>query len=449
MTLQQTRLRLTQAILFGHPPNGVAPILTGYVKRDGSTLLTNYWNAGNFSVTSHNSVDWVNAGAYGFTSAGIKAAIAATPYGGTCYLPVGTYVLADADLPIIRTTPISIVGAGNGSVLLVSATLGAGIDVIVLQPTNSAPPARDGLFWSLRNFRIKPAAGMPGRHAIHLDATNGLLEELLIENMSVEWLGGDAIHGDGAFTGGIPTLSTIRNSRLAGGIQLLTGGDTVRILDNGISMPYANHAGVDVTLVGGASTLKISGNNIGACDGGCIHVGGAPYNVLIEDNEFETNVSFAGSNGAVVDVDGAAYGTKILNNSFQVVNGATAIGLRINTGLDAYVAGNVFERGVGGSVDIAITAPATSTVIGPNSWVSGGPFASMVSDAGTGTVLDTEWQGKRLMTYGIGLNTTVPKGDLDIGGGILVSQALSTNNTFVANNVYFYGAVFRYIDRKR
>src|ERR1035437_2427923 len=59
MTLQSTRLRLTQAIYFGKP-TGAAPILTGYVKRDGSAALTNNWNAGNFNVTSANSTDYVN-----------------------------------------------------------------------------------------------------------------------------------------------------------------------------------------------------------------------------------------------------------------------------------------------------------------------------------------------------------------------------------------------------
>src|SRR5207244_28108 len=55
----------------------------------------------------------------------------------------------------------------------------------------------------------------------------------------------------------------------------------------------------------------------------------------------------------------------------------------------AIIINNRFGRGVGASHDITVTANAVSTYIGTNQWPGAFPFASMVNDSGTGTVVAT------------------------------------------------------------
>jgi hypothetical protein len=122
MTLQQSRLRLTQAIYFGEPPAGT-PVLTAYVKRDGSTPLTATWNAGNFQIKSQNSTGWLNVVAYGADPTGatistnaIISALAAAGVGATIYFPRGTYKI-DQQITIANAG-VTLTGDGQGQTVI-------------------------------------------------------------------------------------------------------------------------------------------------------------------------------------------------------------------------------------------------------------------------------------------------------------------------------------------
>jgi hypothetical protein len=143
MTLQQTRLRLTQAIRFGHPPGGggggtVTSIAGGNGLTPGPIVgagaiglvgLTSDWNAGNKDINSRNSVDIFNVVAYGADPTGAADSIAAINLalaaavagnGGTVYFPRGTFKTSQITLTSTGNK-VRICGEGSGATRLIPA----------------------------------------------------------------------------------------------------------------------------------------------------------------------------------------------------------------------------------------------------------------------------------------------------------------------------------------
>lgn len=309
----------------------------------------------------------------------IQRAINDVPDGGEVYISRGTYVISNT---ITIGKRLTLRGSGWGSVLQVAAGVSATTDII----TVTSASILDGV--RLQDFSIQPISGTPGRYGIHFDGSGNQIYNVVVDHVRILQLGSSAIRGDGSGGAqGTPFMSTIRNSELHGGISLPNAGDTISIRDNQIT---GTGIGVDASFQGGATTLIIQGNNI-TSDGGAIHLGTNVVSTKILDNEFETAPTFTGSNGALVDIDGAAspqaFGVVVEGNSFQVVNGIVANALRINQASQTIVGSNRFQRGVGASKDIVITSSALVTMIGPNYWEGSFTPADMISDAGSATIV--------------------------------------------------------------
>jgi hypothetical protein len=135
MILEPSRLRLTQAIYFGKPPGSV-PILTGYVKRDGTTPLTADWTAGAFRITSKNSFNVYNAvTGYGLSTIGSAAGnstalqnannAAAAAGGGIVYVQAGNY-----DINSVTLSPyVTLMGDGMFATTLTGKAAAAMITI--------------------------------------------------------------------------------------------------------------------------------------------------------------------------------------------------------------------------------------------------------------------------------------------------------------------------------
>lgn len=192
MTLQKTRLRLTQAIYFGFPPVAVG---SGFIKADGSVPLTADWNAGNFNINSRNSTLWFNVVAYGAdrTGAGssvaaVTAAIAAASSGGVIYFPRGIYKI-DQEITI-----------GTAGITL----LGDGPDGTAIDFTPAPPPGPKSCFkftagaGTINNCGVygmrftTTDAGMAKTAIDVIDAVNFFIERV---NVTGAWTGASASTG--------------------------------------------------------------------------------------------------------------------------------------------------------------------------------------------------------------------------------------------------------------
>ena len=328
-------------------------------------------------------VDGIN---YPQTGAGIQAAINAAPSGGTVFIPSGNYFLS-ASLTIPNS--VNLVGAGwgvgsGGSALGTFLRPNFSGPAILVQPTATTGGIQGG---SLKNFGMRgvSAFGSSGSYYIQFDGTNGQIHNFIIDSLYMDGSSAYAIYADDNNSKGTPSVTTIENSVIYGGIFMANAGDTIRFINNQIS----NSGAIDISFVGGASTFIMKGNNISSFGG--IHLGANTFAAQIISNEIETQTGFTGSNGAVLDIDGDASNVTIENNNFQVVNNSNANAIRVNNADRTHIAGNMFERGVAPANDIVVTASASDTFIGTNLWHSGLPFSRMLSDSGVRTVLATEF----------------------------------------------------------
>jgi hypothetical protein len=365
-----------------------------------------------------------------FTDTAIQAAIDSLPStGGEVYLPVGTYSMCSA-LPILINKPIKFHGAGqNGTILSVCSILSSSTSVFLVQ----APISTVLVGVEISDIGIYPASGTPGNSAISLDAlSGGEVHSIYIHHIATGQFGGAAISSTGAVGAGngIPAFgSRIEQSILIGGISLPNAGDTMHIGHNIIT---GSGYSLNISFVPGASSLFFDHNSVTSLGG--VHIGTAAIAIHIVDNEIEAAMAgFTGSNGSLVDIDGSsgsiAQSIEVARNSFQVTNGITANGLRVNYAINTNIYGNNFERGATTSCDISVTANAASTLIGTNMWYMGGPFSKMLCDSGASTMV--------LILGGNGgplINNNSPLQYVNEIGAYNVVLNMSTDGT-----VYLYG----------
>lgn len=329
--------------------------------------------------------------------AAITAVQGATLKGAILLIPSGTYKLCTG-LPLVISGSIDVRGQGwnqgvngptTGTIFKICNPLSSATDEFLIQPTGSST-----VTVRFSGFAVEPELGgnSPGRYVFHLDGTNGTIVDSIFERLFIALSAASsrAFYGEGNGLGqGTPAVSAIQDSVIQGGIQFTSAGDTVRILRNRIIFTYAAPA-IDVSFYPGSSTLIVSENSIGCNVGAAIHIGTSAVAPQIINNEIETRVGFTGSNGSLVDLDGTAGShitdAMVVGNTFQVVNGITTDTLRINYSDRAYVSGNRFGRGLTTSHDITVTANASDTTIPHNMWQGGGPYASMINNAGTRTM---------------------------------------------------------------
>jgi hypothetical protein len=368
------------------------------------------------TVNALNGVITVDNNKYPRTAQGIQNAINDAQSGGSVFLPTGIYTLNPADLPIKVSKPVSIIGAGWGTVLQAPATISATSCQTCKDVFDIQPPS-DGLV--MRDFLI--ARSDVVRDGIHFDGRTGPISRLVIDHVYIDQsllpppLGarrGAAIYGEGAgwangMNQGSPVLTTIQNSLLKGGITIDICGDTVRVLNNAITGEGVVVGGklvlqkaIDVSFVSGASTFILSGNSI-TSDGG-IHLGTNAIAAQILSNEIETPkrlkstfpMGAMGSHDAIIDIDGNASDIMVQNNSIQVVNDSQADGIRVNAAERTLIVGNRFGRGpctgcTREAVGVRMGPNAKDTLIGANTWP--GTFSSRVLCV-VGGVIDPDWK---------------------------------------------------------
>lgn len=300
----------------------------------------------------------------------IQAAITAAASGSEVYFPPGTYRVCSG-LPILVTKPLNIHGSGWGTIIQPCAAASGTTDVFLFQPAVAGVQMKG---FRVADLQIVPQSGTPGRYGLHFDGTNKEIYDGVVERVYIAQLGSAGIYAEGSGESqGTPVLTTFRDSVVYGGLTFTNAGDTIRIVHNQIT---GTGKAIDIAFQAGASTLIVKGNNITSHGG--IHLGTNTVAAQIEGNEIETFPAFTGSNGAVVDCDGAGGGSNfIVGNSFQIVNGVTPDAIRINACSFSQIYGNHF----GGTVthDIILTGSPGHTFIGTNDWGTTDP-TKMVSD---------------------------------------------------------------------
>lgn len=319
----------------------------------------------------------------------IRAALAATPAGGTLLFPRGYYKVTQqgADSYILRLTQAKrLVGQGSGSVIMLSNTIPATTDVFLVQPT----PGSNSAGYGIAGLHVAAEGSALGvaRHAIHLDLT---LETARVSNsvFSDNILGPtggrsfkltNPVNTDGFFT------SRISGNLIWSGVEMERCGDSVNILQN----VMAGWNSLDVSLVDGSNTLVIAYNNI-TCRGGIRIRSG--HNIKIAYNNIEAGYADAtGSNSALLDIDGSevteSWGllaVEVHGNNFTyrttAPDGINAI--RINKARSAVIDGNHLAHKA--SSHVVITSLASETILGYNLYSSVDP-AGIIVDDGSRTV---------------------------------------------------------------
>lgn len=324
-------------------------------------------------------------------TAAIQAAITACPIYGTVYIPDGDYVVG----ALTFSKPLTLRGDGFGSQLIVDPALAVGTDVLTITTTGSS-----GSYFVFRDFAVTPRSVVGGRHAIKIDATTIAVKDSLFENLHLYQLNGQAlvVTGTGAGQGSL-VATTVRGCTLGGGATIDTCGDAVSFTRNHVT--GVGTKGLDVSFQVGASTFVYS-ENVFTADGG-LRIRESGTAVQIINNEFETNSTFTGSNGALIDIAGASGSacndTLVAFNSFQVVNGITTNTIRCDYANRTHIVGNRMDHGITTSNDVAITANANDTIIGHNTWPDTTP---VLSDSGTRTLffspVNGQWLFKQFVT---------------------------------------------------
>ena len=291
----------------------------------------------------------------------------------TVFIASGYYSIT---APITVTNPVNLIGAGWDSVLYVSSSFSGAGGIIDVAPTSSSEIKG----FRFADFTILPVSGTPNVCGVLLDGTNNGILDGTINHILVHQLGSFAIcnAGTGAAQG-VPVLTRIEDSVLTGGISCLDCGDSVTISHNQLAGTGMN----TFDSINGASGLIFEENNVTISGGN--YFGGATQvsSPKILNNEFETEAGFIGSNGSVLDFDGPVVGGLISGNTFAVVNGITANGLRLNNAVGVKVDGNTFERGATTSNDILATSISAHNHIMDNYWSSGIPYSSMFNNSGS------------------------------------------------------------------
>lgn len=366
----------------------------------------------------------VDGSTYAQSDAGIQAAVnaAATAGGGTIFLASGTYSMCN-NLPITigNVSGIRIEGAGNSTILNVCSSLSQLTNIFTIDPTSAFEIRKI----DFENFFVNVASGNPGNNLFYFEGGGGGIAfrpriSHVFMNYGGNHLNGFAIYADGTNqSNGNLRLAEIENNEFSSGIMINNAGDTLKIEHN---MIFGSGNAIDVNYISGAADGIISFNNLTSTGAG-IHLGGGGVKTQIIGNEIETVTGSVGSNGALIDIDGASgnlpAATNVQSNSCQIIGGSTLNCLRINYSNGARVYNNRFGRGSGSSTDITVTANAVATDVGPNEFAAGFPYSQMLSDSGTGTTALFSFNGQYVIKAATSI-TTFNSGGTGLIAGLYV-----------------------------
>lgn len=318
--------------------------------------------------------------------------------GQSVYLPAGNY-LVTTSLQI--TAPVTLFGDGWGSCLYVSSSFSALSDVIWINPSAYTENI------IIKDLSIRPVSGTPARYGIGVDIRNYGVAYSEFSGLRISALGNycfAVIPNATPITDGFFT-SVIDRCTFVGGIKLDKAGDSIRITNNTITGP---RIGIYVDLLngpfdGGPHGLLIDGNNI-TSNGGALYVLNCTMGVF-SNNNVELPSPSGVTNNAMIDLDGI--------NSFSLsVNGLTLINnflgsavagydtVRVNYGRNVLILGNYVSHSAG-SYSYKITANASGTRIIQNDDALDEAYATLVSDAGAGTLFQRSFGGDLQQTNNI------------------------------------------------
>jgi hypothetical protein len=365
---------------------GVAytPAGTGAVATNVQTKLRESVSVKDFGAVGDGTTD---------DTAAIQAAITAAQINGqSVYLPAGNYLVSNT---LTLSKQITLFGDGIRSFIKVAASVGATTDIIKISPSSS-DDTQSGFI--LKDFRIGPVSGTPGRHAIAIDITTRAVYASQFSGLRLDALGGKGFVVlpnatplvDGFFT------SVIQDCTIANGMYLDEAGDSIRILNN-----IFTGANVGIYLncvfVSSANTphgVDIIGNSF-VSSGGGVHIKNG-YSTRVMRNLFETSAGNA--NNAQLDIDGTSAtekpdGILVEGNFFTTPTAVDSI--RVNYARMAQIVYNTINEPGGGGYAFRVTANAVNTQILFNPTSSDSAKATQLTDAGTNTF----WMRSGLSAY--------------------------------------------------
>lgn len=212
--------------------------------------------------------------------------------GGLLYWPAPCLISSTATV----TTAITIFGGGKDTGIVVSSSMSSTSDALSI-----VPPGIGLRLLHISNIGIVSGGGSPGRHNIHIDlsAPGAFVANSTFDELWCSGLGGkgfsltNPVNTDGFFT------SQIENSYIENGVFLERSGDTVGIIKNTLT---GKNAGVEFSMVPGASHLYIEKNNITNAGGAVI--GHSGQGIKIEENQIEQSASYTGIEQACITLKG-------------------------------------------------------------------------------------------------------------------------------------------------
>lgn len=341
-------------------------------------------------------------------TAAIQRAFTATDTNGVeLFFPAGDYCIKGTGTQLLLLTRARrITGAGSFSRIMVAPNVGASVDVLRFAPPGDYMPSftggtagnevfpwnRPNRFLRISGLMIEPVAGRPARYGLHLDFTGApasygpyLHSFLFTENMLGPFGAIESLYIDNAGPAQINAVSasTIERNFLHG-IKGDFVGDTVQIRDNEIRGD--GHI-ADLSFASGATTCSIEHNNAIAARG--VHIASGAK-VSIQRNIFELfyldGGGGAGSNGAVIDIDGnvgRVDGTVISHNQISGFDPTELDGVRIDNAVDTVVEDNQIDvRASDGKVGVKIVGTNTYTRVDANRMLESGTTAGVELDSG-------------------------------------------------------------------
>lgn len=329
-----------------------------------------------------------------------RAALAATPIGGTLFVPTGIYLMNSAvNNAILDFTPfpnkgITIRGVGwtlktggsfsfgagtgpQGSILRMGSAILNTIDFYHQKPTDLVI---GGVVF--RDFAIVANTGAYGvaygQNGFNFDGgSNGYIENLIMENVFIDNMAAGSsilVNGVGN-TYGVLAGAVFRNNKFMN-FYAPAFGDSNTIEDNviGANAGATGAVGINFYNVSGATNTRILNNDMVNFNGMILCNGATKP--IIDGNEFEQSTGSSNSLGALISLNGAygAIDTPTITNNSISQNSAVAnyTPLIIGNSNGARVSGNRIST-LSAYAHISISANSSYTLVESDnqSWVNG------------------------------------------------------------------------------
>jgi hypothetical protein len=387
------------------------------------------------STSSLNNIVMVDGKTYPCTTAGIRAAVSATPAGGTTYVPApcpvggSPYLLSatSGTEQILITNTNFICGGWGANLQLQSGAVSA--PLLRIAPSGASGYVAYGI--RVQDCQFSTVTGGLGTYAIQVDTTTtGSVGKLVIEhiyagctNTGTYYCQGAMNFGTGSIFFNNPTgtggyyQSSISHSKLYGNIKMTRAGDSITVSDNEI-IP---NAAADIFYVDSypGSTLFRFQNNFmrmpfrTATDTtGSSSLQSPIFDGNVWEPESSANLGFSvtETNNALLDLDGSATSNvthaSVTKNSFQPnANSYTLNAVRLNYAAQTNIGGkgyiNFFGITTGGTCGAAtchayITTANTTAgnLFNHNdysiaTWT--GSSGSIMDDVATNTLVTDDW----------------------------------------------------------